>query len=43
MGYFMKALSYPLIFPIVFILYYLDKLDKQRTITSHYECVFILD
>lgn len=42
-GYFIKALSYPLIFPLAFVFHYLDKLDHRQTITSHFECIFIRD
>jgi SAM-dependent methyltransferase len=41
LGYLMKALTYPLIFPLSVFLHYLDRLDHHQTITSHFECVFV--
>lgn len=40
-GYFFKAIFYPLNFPLAFLLYFLDKTDKQKDLTPQYECVFI--
>lgn len=43
LGYFLKAITYPWVFPVAFVLHYLDKFDRAQTITSHYECIFIRD
>ena len=40
-GYFLKALLFPVNFPIAILLYCLDGLDKYKNLTIQYECVFI--
>ncbi|MFA5828048.1 MAG: class I SAM-dependent methyltransferase [Candidatus Shapirobacteria bacterium] len=41
LGYIFKILLYPINFTIGFIFYFLDKIDKDKDLTSQYECTFI--
>jgi len=39
-GQFFQIIFYPIIFPISFLLFFLDKLDKNKDLTLQYECIF---
>lgn len=41
LGYFCKIIFFPFLFVLLFSLYYLDALDKEKHLTMQYECIFI--
>jgi SAM-dependent methyltransferase len=40
-GRFFEIIFYPIMFPVAFILYCLDKFDKNKELTLQYECIFV--
>lgn len=39
-GRFFQIIFYPILFSLAFILYFADKLDKDKDLTLQYECIF---